>query len=109
MLTFVERLTKCAETGSLSTADLATWFDVPYATMWTWLHRTHSPDRGSFGAKRDVPTTHAASLAALEDYIRNNNGFRVPFDVGAHKRPDFIRQARRNGKRTRISGLGSAK
>ena len=108
MLTFVERLLKCAETGSLSTSDLSTWFDVPYATMWTWLHGTHAPDRGSFGATREVPDRHAASLTALEEYIKNNNGFRVPFDVGAHKRPSYIKQVRRNGKRARIPTVGSA-
>lgn len=109
MLTFVDRLTKCAETGGLSTSDLSNWFGVPYATMWTWMHGTHSPDRGSFGAKRDVPAEHEASITALEAYIKNNNGFRVPFDVGAHKRPNYIKKVRRDGKRARISEVGSAK
>ncbi len=108
MLTFVERLTKCAENG-LSTSDLSNWFDVPYATMWTWLHGTHSPDRGSFGSRRDVPATHEASLAALEHHIAANNGFRVPFDVGAHKRPNYIKKVRRNGQRARLPTVGSAK
>ena len=104
MSSFVDRLTACARQGSLSTSDLAYWFDVPQSTMWTWLHGRSEPD----GTKRsrDVDLMQSR-LTLLEKYIKKHGGFPVPFEVGGHNRPRYIRDVR-DGNGGRLPGADTS-
>ena len=94
-MSFVERLLACTTHG-LSTSDLKHWFDVPYATMWTWLHgeRTPTPKK-----------RHLNALDKLEQHIKRHNGFPVPFEINSHKRPRYIRRMRDGHERARLPRL----
>lgn len=100
MLTFVDRLTKCAMRAGLSVSDLANWFETPYPTMRSWLHGTRVPPEEN--VERLL-----GRLDQLEQHVKTNNGFPVPFGLGGRKRPQFIKKVR-DGRRTRFSSEGVA-
>lgn len=109
MSDFIERLTACANRGSLSVADLHHWFGVPYPTMHAWLHGKHRPENGSYGSSVDVPDDLVKSLDRLERHIRKHNGFPVPLEHSGFKRPKYIRRVRDGHDRASVSRQGASR
>jgi hypothetical protein len=94
-VTFVDRLKKCAQRAGLSCRDLSIWFDMPYATMWSWLHSTR------------VPSDHYADsmerkLAQLEQHVKAQIGFPL-----GRERLHYIRKIR-DGRRSRVPAEDTA-
>jgi hypothetical protein len=105
---FLNRLRDCAENGSLSTSDLAYWFDVPYPSMWAWLHgKRAGGDRGSYVQRFEQLTPLLANLEAL---ILQEGRLPVPFELNRKnaKRADFIRKLR-DANSARISASRPAR
>lgn len=69
MATFAQRLQRVQRTGNLTIADLARWFDRPYATMRCWSNGTE-PGGGPIDRE-----TVIASLELLEARIKAKRGF----------------------------------
>lgn len=86
-MTFSERLNKAVAAGELTISDLQRWFDRPYATVWTWVHRGYEP-RGPAGRRAD------RFLKLLEWGIDHRRGFPVPADTPEKKRPAYIVKTR---------------
>jgi hypothetical protein len=61
-----QRLTKVAQAGNLRTADLARWFEVPYATLRQWVKEGRAPT----GGPKDLQDLELR-LVYLERLIRN--------------------------------------
>jgi hypothetical protein len=91
---FLKRLNACVEHGLMSTSDAGYWFDVPYPTMWSWLHDTRAS--GSRGMYADRFETLLPRLIKLEKFIKKNSGFRIPFNLSRKNamRADYIRALR---------------
>ena len=51
-MTFQQRLQRCRERGNLTVADLARWFDRPYATVRSWLTEGWEPGDGPVTRRR---------------------------------------------------------
>src|SRR5215471_3803517 len=84
MVTFSQRLQRCASKADLTVADLTLWFDRPRPTVNTWvLGRTPTGPAGRC-AEED--------LARLEYAI--HNGFKVPPRLGRTERAAFVRERR---------------
>lgn len=79
---FSERLDACATAGSLSTADLAEWFQIAYATMRKWRRGVEPyPAR-----RRQIEER----LAWLEDAVRHHRDLPVPLRVRASERKAHV-------------------
>lgn len=95
MSQFVKKLHEVAESGALNTTDLSRWLDVPYSTVWQWLHGGRE-----ISADREIELTPL--LQQLERAIKQGL-FPVPY---AHQtqsnRATYIGMIR-DGHRTRLS------
>lgn len=85
-----DRLEKVMQAGNLTVADLAHWLNRPHATVSLWLKGSTRPG-GRYAA--DLAYSR---LLLLEQQVRA--GLRVP-EISAHKRPEWIRQARIDAER----------
>lgn len=84
---FSARLKNAIDNADLTTSDLQRWFDRPYATVWTWVHRGYEP-RGPAGRKAKK------LLVLLEWAITNRRGFPIPPETPEKIRPAYITQTR---------------
>lgn len=72
-MTFQQRLRKCQQSGNLTVADLARWFDRQNATVRAWVEDGVNPGGGPMDKQ------HAASLLVLlESLIKAKRGFPIP-------------------------------
>lgn len=84
---FKERLDACATGGSLSTSDLAFWFDQSYATMRAWRQgTTPEPARRKQIGER---------LLMLENAVKIDPRLPVPLTVRAGERRAYLEGVRR--------------
>lgn len=80
---FRDRLDACATSAALSTADLAWWFDLPYATVKSWRSGSMPrPNRRSQVEER---------LRCLEKVVKTDKRFPVPLNVRASERAAYLR------------------
>lgn len=86
------RLTRLMEAGKLTVADLAYWLGRPHATVRLWVKGTTAP------GGRYLADLAYHRVLLLEHHVRA--GFVIP-EMSAHKRPEFIRQARNAAERPR--------
>lgn len=100
MSSFVDRLRNCGVRGGLTVGDLALWFGIPYPTMHTWLHGRSEPDGRAGGWDT---ASFEGMLGALESYIKQNNGFPIPFGSGGRERSNYIRRIRDGNRRAQLS------
>ena len=86
--TLKERLDACATKGALSTADLATWFDLSYQTM-----------RSYRGGVEPYPARQKQieqRLQWLEKAVKKHPSLPVPLEVRAASRKLYILRVRRD-------------
>ena len=86
MATFQQRLEKVSKAGSLTTADLSTWFGRPYATVRGWL-QGYDP----WGPNGDAARV---ALDTLERAVQRRQGFPVPVHLSPVARRDHVRRMR---------------
>lgn len=70
MKTFQQRLKACQRGGNLTVADLARWFDRPYATMRTWVQSGINPGGGPLDRENATEL-----LVVLEQQIKRGKHF----------------------------------
>lgn len=100
----INRMRLCADKGHLSTWDLSIWFEVPYPSMWQWLHGRRGKKRGMYVRASDLEKR----LIKLERIIKLHRGFKVPFEVSRGPgRSGFIRKIR-DGRYARLPRLDTA-
>ena len=88
---FCDRLRKCVSKADLTTADLARWFDRPFATVRTWVNgRT---PRGPAGRLAEI------NLQRLVWSIRHDKGFPVPRSLNQRERINYILERRDGASR----------
>lgn len=80
------RLKRAMLAGSLTVADLSTWFARPYATVRGWL-QGYEP-WGPHGEES------RRLLALLEQAIKRRRGFPVPVQMSPIERRNHVRQVR---------------
>ncbi len=90
MPNFKSRLLKAKEGGDLTVADLAGWFDAPFATCRYWVYDA-DPDIIPRGPRGRVIFRR---LKMLEWAIRHEIGFPVPAMLRQRDRPRHIRDTR---------------
>ena len=88
-VSFRTRLERAAQTGKMTTADLAIWFARPYATVRGWLTNPHhyvpwGPDGEE--ARR--------LLTILESAIKRREGFPVPLHLSPLGRRMHVQRMR---------------
>lgn len=81
--TLRQRLDRCALTAALSTADLAAWMDLPYATV-----RSYRRGVEPYAARRPQIEER---LKWLEQASKKHPYFPVPLNVWAASRKTYIR------------------
>lgn len=86
------RLNALMQAGKLTVADLAHWLNRPHSTVSLWAKGTTAP-----GGRYNADLAYSRVLL-LEQHVRA--GFVMP-EMSAHKRPEFIRQARNAAERPR--------
>lgn len=98
---FHVRLTRVMQTGQLTVADLSHWFNRPHPTVSMWVKGKTAP------AGRYTADLAYSRLLLLEQVVRARD-WSVP-EMSAHKRPEWIRQARDNAEHSRrLSPRGAA-
>ena len=79
-MTFQQRLQRCRERGNLTVADLARWFDRPYATVRSWLNEGWEPGDGPVTRRR-----MEGRLGRLEEVVRSTELRQLPMRERAEK------------------------
>ncbi len=97
LLRFPDRLKRCLELGRMAKADLAAWFDRPYATVHYWISGRTKPGPLLL---HDITTR----MLLLEKTLKKRDGFPVPFELkqqdrGAYIRAIYARVSRRGASR----------
>ena len=90
MPSFKSRLLAAKEGGDMTVADLAGWFDAPFATCRYWVYDA-DPDIIPRGPRGRVILRR---LKQLEWAIRHEIGFPVPEMLRQRDRPRHIRDTR---------------
>jgi hypothetical protein len=87
MASIQSRLQWVMKHGRLTTADLQKWFDRSYPSVRNWIE---------FGVCPRGPRTEKllSELAILERLIKKRKGLPVPWNIGHHERPIYIRKLR---------------
>lgn len=81
-MTLKQRLDACARKGALSTADLATWFELAYATV-----RSYRAGVEPYDARRSQIEQR---LSWLESAIEHDPRLPVPLSVKAIERKEYV-------------------
>jgi hypothetical protein len=94
----------------MSTSDLSYWFDVPYPTMWAWLHgKRASGGRGSYTQRFE---SLLPLLEKLEALIKREGRLPIPFELNRKNakngRTQYIRKLR-DGDGARVSTVRPAR
>ena len=92
-MTLQERLDACAAKGALSTADLATWLDLPYPTV-----RSYRSGAEPYAARRPQIEQR---LQWLETAIKTDEALPVPLSVRATQRKSYILRVFNRARRHR--------
>jgi len=79
---FWYRLHAAVALGRLSPRDIATWFDIPYMTAWTWINVQRTSKRGPW-----FVVQYEQKLGLLERAIAQG---RLPLKASAKNRKDVI-------------------
>lgn len=87
MLTVQARLRRAMQTGSLTVADLSTWFARDYHTVHGWVEKGRQP----WGPNGDQSLQ---LLGLLEQAIKQKRGFPVPVSLSPSERRRHMRLAR---------------
>lgn len=85
---FKKRLVEARAKGDMTTADVACWFDRPYATVRYWIDHAKddyepSGPRGRLARDR---------LALLEWAISHRLGFPIPPELSVDARPLYVKK-----------------
>jgi hypothetical protein len=101
MVTFSDRLNRCAGAADLTLADLSRWFDRPHATVNTWRK-----GRTPFGpAGREAE----ADLERLEHAVRFDSRLPIPPKLTPTARIHLLQEVRNVARRNcRVSTLRPA-
>ncbi len=95
-MTFQSRLHAAMKAGDMSVADMAHWFDRPYASVRYWLYGdTRNKPALDFEPRGAQGRLAFRNLQMLEWAIRHNVGFPIPAHLGDRERPGFVKEQRR--------------
>lgn len=92
-VTLRERLDRCAGAASLSTADLAVWFELSYQTIRSWRRGAHPQAT----RRRQIEQR----LLWLEQAIDGDVRLPVPLRVRSFERAQYVSAIRENYDRGR--------
>lgn len=108
MATFQARVKQAMKTADLTVFDLHTWFDRPYATVWTWVNNGWEPGRRHQSKKRARSGEKAfQDLDLLEKAIKVKL-FPLP-PASQQLRKGFVRDAYNAASRARLPQAHSSK
>ena len=100
-MTIADRMILAAKKSNLSVSDMAAWFGVTRASMWTWLHDDRDPH----------PSKHALLdplLEALERVLDSSlELFPIPLSVRQYERREYIEKVKHAALKLSPAGAAS--
>ncbi len=91
-MTFQSRLHAAGQRGDMSTADLAHWFDRPYATVRYWLYGdSRAKPKGDFEPRGAQGRLALRRLHRLEWAVAHDERFPIPADLGDRARHAYVK------------------